>query len=583
MAKKASIDPKIVKNNLESLHKLMAQNDLDGFYISSYDPYLNEYVPMDNCHRFHFTNFSGSVAEALVTKNGKIRLYVDGRYYEQADLEVDASIVEVVKVPSGLSLTENLLKDIRDLEIKKLGFESKRTSFGLYKVFERMAHVYPFADEVEELITKNTAKDLNEIEIVGRELAGLTVSEKLQMIIKDKKKAYFVTAIDSLAWITNCRGYHLANQSAFLGRGLVTHDKVFVFIDETTPVSEKALKESALEFIKLDSSKLAEKLLALNEKYQLKTVYFDPAMLNHQDSVLLDRIFGEEVLEEKAGGLVQFHSIKNETELATMRAGFNLGDQAIYNTIKWAKDSMKEGKNISELDLYKQTTIEYEKLGSREQSFNTIAGCGPNGSIIHYGDPKDSVKISQDDMVLLDSGGYFEGGFATDTTRTFMANYNSKASAKHKEIYTLVLKSLLGLQYAVFPEGTKGIELDAITRNPLWQKGYNFNHGTGHGVGINVHEGGVRISPLSNLPMKENQVVSLEPGIYIPGFGGVRLENIAIVKRHPEFKGMLHFENLVYIGFDPLLIEESMLSANEKEWLADYEKECAKRKRSFHV
>src|SRR5690606_36667258 len=159
----------------------------------------------------------------------------------------------------------------------------------------------------------------------------------------------------------------------------------------------------------------------------------DPAMLNHQDSVLLDRIFGEEVLEEKAGGLVAFHSIKNETELQTMRAAFNLGDQAIYNTIKWAKDSLKSGKEISELDLYKQTSIEYEKLGSREQSFNTIAGCGANGSIIHYGDPKDSIKISQDDMILLDSGGYFDGGFATDTTRTFMANYNSRPTAKHKE------------------------------------------------------------------------------------------------------------------------------------------------------
>jgi len=381
MAKKLSIDSKIVKNNIEALQGLMSKNDLDAFYVSSFDPYLNEYVPMENCHRFYFSNFSGSVAEVLVPRTGKIRLYVDGRYYEQADLEVDASMVEVVKVPSGMSLTENLLQDVRELKIKKLGFESRRTSFGLCKIFERMTTVYPFAEEVENIVSKTAHNSLKEIEIVGRELAGLSVSEKLQNIIKDKSTAYFVTAIDSLAWITNCRGYHLPNQSAFLGRGLVTHDKVFVFIDETTPVSEKAMSEKSLEFIKLDSSKLAEKLLALNEKYQLKTVFFDPAMLNHQDSVLLDRIFGEEVLEEKAGGLVAFHSIKNEVELETMRKAFNLGDQAIYNTIKWAKDSLKSGKTISELDLYKQTSIEYEKLGSREQSFNTIAGCGANGSI----------------------------------------------------------------------------------------------------------------------------------------------------------------------------------------------------------
>lgn len=581
MAKKMTMDPKVVENNIQNLKKLMQENGLDAFYVSSFDPYLNEYVPMANCHRFYFTNFSGSVAEVLVPLNGKVKLYVDGRYYEQADLEVDLNLVEVVKVPSGMSLSQNLVKDVKESQVKNLGLEASRTSLGLYKVFEKITNVQVFGNEVESHLDKMPMNKLGEIELEGKDLVGKSVSEKLKMIIKDPSEAYFVTAIDSLSWVTNCRGYHLPNASSFVGKGMVLSDKVCVFIDKDTPISKEAKAEPNLEFLALDTSELAKALMTIQDKYKLKKVHIDPAMLNCQDSILLEKVFGEDVLQEVSGGLVSFHSIKDEAELSTMRKAFDLGDQAIFNTIKWVKDSLKKGEKVSELDLYESTTTHYKELGSREQSFNTIAGVGANGSIIHYGDPKKDVMMKNDDMVLLDSGGYFPGGFATDTTRTFMASYTGIATSKHKEIYTLVLKSLLGLQYAIFPEGTKGIELDAITRRPLWLKGYNFNHGTGHGVGINVHEGGVRISPLSNLPMKENQVVSLEPGIYLPGFGGVRLENIAIVKKHPEFKGMLHFENLVYIGFDPLLIDESMLTAEEKTWLEDYENKCSARKRSF--
>lgn len=580
MAKKTSLDSQLVQKNIENLRALIQKHELDAFYISSFDPYLNEYVPMSNCHRFYFTNFSGSVAEVLVPKEGKVRIYVDGRYYEQADLEVDASLVEVVRVPGGMSLAENLVKEVKELGIKSLGLEAARTSIGLYKVFEKITTVEAFGLEVENLLEKLPMTDKGPIFLEEKSLVGKSVALKLKDIIEDPKEAYFVTALDSLAWVTNCRGYHLPNASSFIGKAIVCSDKVYVFIDKGVSVSKEAREEPNLEFLEVENTQFAEVLTDIHKKYNLEKLYIDPVMLNCQDSILLERIFGANVLEEKRGGLVGFHSIKSEAELETIKKAFDLGDQAIFNTIRWVKECVKKGERVSENDLYESTSINYKKMGSREQSFNTIAGVGANGSIIHYGDPKKDLVMKKDDMVLLDSGGYFPGGFATDTTRTFIAG-DGQPSAKHKEIYTLVLKAVLGLQYAIFPEGTKGIELDAITRRPLWMKGYNYNHGTGHGVGINVHEGGVRISPLSDLPMKENQVVSLEPGIYLPGFGGVRLENIAIVRKHPEFKGMLCFENLVYIGFEPLLIEESMLTLEEKTWLEDYEKKCLEKKRSF--
>ena len=185
-------------------------------------------------------------------------------------------------------------------------------------------------------------------------------------------------------------------------------------------------------------------------------------------------------------------------------------------------------------------------------------------------------------MILLDSGGYFEGGWATDTTRTFFGCDDGKiAHPKMKEMYTLVLKGLLACQTAVFPEGTRGMVLDGLARNAMRKQGYDFGHGTGHGVGIHVHEPGVRISSISTLPMKEGQVVSIEPGIYVPGFGGVRLENVALVEKHPEFPKMLRFRSFVYIGFDHALIDMKLLNEEEKQALEEYEAECSKRGTNF--
>ncbi len=191
------------------------------------------------------------------------------------------------------------------------------------------------------------------------------------------------------------------------------------------------------------------------------------------------------------------------------------------------------------------------------------------------------MVIKDTDMILLDSGGYFDGGWATDTTRTFFADSSKKPDPKMKEMYTLVLKGTLAVQTAVFPEGTRGAVLDGLARAAMRKRGYDYSHGTGHGVGVHVHEPGVRLSSISTVPMKEGQVVSIEPGIYVPGFGGVRLENIAWVQKHPRFSGMLHLVPLVYIGFEPALIDMSLLSEEEKMILDDYEAECSRRGTSF--
>src|SRR5690554_1835731 len=189
-----------VKKNIENLKAFMANEGLDAFYISSFDPYLNEYVPMENCHRFYFSNFDGSVAEALALKDGKVKLYVDGRYWQQADLQVDASLVEVVKVESNKTLSGQLPEDIETLRPKPLGFEADRASFGFFEKLDSLCKTKGYYEqELESVVNFQPMPELNPIKFIAREYRGADTEEKLARVLKDEKNGYFVTAIDSLA------------------------------------------------------------------------------------------------------------------------------------------------------------------------------------------------------------------------------------------------------------------------------------------------------------------------------------------------------------------------------------------------
>ncbi|HXH31047.1 MAG TPA: M24 family metallopeptidase [Bacteriovoracaceae bacterium] len=585
MNKSFNLSNQTINSNIEKLKKVMTERGLDGMYVSSFDPFLNEYVPLQDNHRFYLTGFTGSMAEVLVPKDGRVRLYVDGRYHEQADLEVDAASVEVMKIGGDASTTEELVQDVKRLGIKKLGYEADRTALGYLKRLAASAAETQGLEtgELAKVIDFEALSSLKEITLVPREWRGRDTLEKTRSIFTADKQAMFLTALDSIAWITNCRGYHLPFLSSFYAKALVTKEKVYVFVTPETPVSAKAKKETGLEFIVLAFKDLPRELDRLQNTLHLSEVWFDPSMINSADFSVLVKVFSTDLLKEKAGGLFEYQSIKEPVELKQMEASFRKADKAIFNTIKWAKDAIKAGKRITELDLYNETTTKYQAQGSVEQSFNTIAGVGPNGSIIHYGTPSDEVVIKDTDMVLLDSGGYFDGGWATDTTRTFFGDSSKKPHPQMIEMYTLVLKGLLACQTAVFPEGTKGNVLDGLARAPMRKHGYDYNHGTGHGVGIHVHEPGVRISSVSNVPMKAGQAVSIEPGIYIPGFGGVRLENIVYTEKHPQYKGMLRFVPFVYIGFDPALIDMNLLNSEEKVILEEYEAECSRRGTSLRT
>jgi Xaa-Pro aminopeptidase len=568
-----------VKGNIAGLQKWMNQESIDCLYISSADTYLNEYVPLWDCHRYYITGFSGSTAEVLVPANGKVQLFVDGRYHEQADSEADANIVDVVKVPYGVGIFANLVDNLNQLAPKKFAVEGERTPVSKFKKFNSNVSTQLLdRGALANIISFSSYPDSNRIEQLDLSLCGESVLDKCKRAQK-AGEAFFITALDSISWISNSRGYQLDYQSSFRAQALSTSDKLFLFLNEGQEVDDKLKNDKDIEIIFTSAKESMGKIEAVLKKVNPSKLYYDTASLNSADFNDLEKIIGSDNLIIRPNGLTQMHAIKNAVEVSQFEDSFNRADTAIFNTLSWTKEQIKNGNEVSELDFYNRANNFYKEQGAKAQSFHTIAAFGANSSIMHYGASSKDIHLNESDFALLDSGGYFAGGLATDCTRTIVPK--GKPTQKHIEIYTLVLKGLLNAQYAVFSPGTLGAAIDALSRAPILNAGLNYAHGTGHGVGINVHEGCYRLSPTSAIPLHAGLVGSIEPGIYIPDFGGVRLENVAQVIEHPTIPNMLCFKSLVHIGFEPTLIDDNMLNNDEKAWLADYEAKCQSRGRSF--
>jgi len=568
-----------IKKNIEDTALFLKKNNLDAIYISSTDRFLNEYVPLSDCHRYYVTGFTGSTAYVLLTAKGQVYLFVDGRYHEQADKEVDPLLVTVEKCSLTMPLTGAFIEKIKVLGLKTIALEGERTSKSFEEDLSKVALLKPLdEEELGKVISFEKLPPVGLISEVPLRITGQSVKEKLEKILLPDE-AMLVTALDSLAWLSNARGYHLPYQSPFLGVGLALNNVLHVFVDKEAAITDELKKNSSLNFHFLNVSEIKETMMKIKNSSSIQRVFYNPAQLSGAQYRLLVSIFGEKQLLEKRFGITEMHALKNEAEMAHMEESFLKASKVVYDTIVWTKKELRAGKKISELDLYNKTNEFYRSSGARDQSFNTISASGANSSIIHYSASDEKNIIKDSELVLLDSGGIYEGGYSTDKTRTFLGK--GPALPQQKEIYTLVLKGLLNAQNAILPEGHQGIGIDMLARQPILSKGYDYGHGTGHGIGINVHEGCAGFSTRSTFPIRAGMTISVEPGIYLSGLGGVRLENVVSVKKHPTFAGMVYFEPMVFIGFDWELIDLNLLNEEEKIWLDQYEKVCAELGTSF--
>jgi Xaa-Pro aminopeptidase len=268
---------------------------------------------------------------------------------------------------------------------------------------------------------------------------------------------------------------------------------------------------------------------------------------------------------------------KTAAELVVMKAAFAKADAVVSGAAAWLSGAVLAGQRVSELDFAREVERRFLASGATGLSFRVISAAGANGAIIHYSDPSPDVVITRGEVVLLDTGAYYAEGFATDLTRTFLVGApDDRGTEAERARYTHVLKAAIAGMTAVFPEAAKGYQLDAITRAPLWAAGLDYNHGTGHGVGINVHEFPPRIGPLSTARVEVGHVFSIEPGVYLPGVGGVRIENLCTVEPAPGRPGFLRVVPLTFSPLDARLIEASMLEPKERAFLAAHDPATAR-------
>ena len=559
---------------LNDLRAAMAQHDLDAWIIPSADAHSSEYVARHWEGRAWISGFTGSAGTVVITRD-KAALWTDGRYFIQAAEQLADSAITLMKdgqpgVPSMADWLAEVLP-----ESGCVGFDGATMSLaGIRALQGKLA---------DQAITLEGSHDLlNDIWhdrpplpaapvfLHPTNYAGKSLGEKLAevraMLEQRKATELLITTLDDIAWLFNLRGSDIECNPVFLAYALISRDSATLFVNQQRiePDALAALNEAGVKLAGYDE--IADRLAALNDDARLM---LNPLTANYR---LASVIPASVTLIEDRLPTTDLKAIKNSTEIARMHDCHRRDGAAMVRFMRWLEDNIPGG-TLDEVNIDLQLlAFRRESEQFRGVSFPSIVGYAGHGAICHYrADETSAYTIDSKGLLLVDSGGQYLDG-TTDITRTFACG---ELTHEEKRDYTLVLKSHIALASARFKEGTRGIQLDAITRQPLWREGIDFNHGTGHGVGyfLNVHEGPQSISSRwFDVTLKPGMLITNEPGIYRDDKHGVRLENIMLVAEDVanEFGQFLKLIPLTLAPFDtrPLLVE--LLSDTEIHWLNEY-------------
>jgi Xaa-Pro aminopeptidase len=566
--------PSAVSARLDLVRAAMRDAGVDVLVVRATDGYLNEYVPDDQSTRRWLTGFTGSMGDAVVTADA-LHLVVDGRYTLQASQEVPGAIVKTTI--TGQSIEQAWLELLASIAAGKVvGVESRRTSLALMRSAGTSATAAGWTLKALPNSPVDVVRASSDpppapggtLWAIDPALSGHTVSERIDagrsVLQQHSLTAFLVCALDELAWLVNLRGDQFDYQATFRASGLVTESAVVLQADQSAFVGKRAA-EAAIAFV--DEAGFAKSIAAGAR------VGVDPSTTPH--AVAQSLIDAGAVLVEVSSPWALMRTKKTAAELAHMQAAFARADVVIESVQKWVAQQLKKNKPLTEADIAAETERRFRESGAFALSFKVIAAAGENGAVIHYSNPSTTRIVKSGELFLLDTGAYYEGGYATDLTRTFLAGpQQQKATKEQKRLYTLVLKAAIAGMSARVPVGFTGEQLDALVRDPLWRAGLDYGHGTGHGVGVNVHESPPSVRIGGRGTVEPGQVFSIEPGVYLPGWGGVRTENLCTVVEDTIVppvgvpRRFLRVKPLTFSPFDVRLIERSLLTEYEKRFLA---------------
>ena len=539
-----------MKKRIDSLKKKFTKYDIDGYVVPKNDEYFTEYSKINRLKII--SNFSGSAGLAIILKN-KNYLFTDGRYTIQSEIESGKyfQILSYEKIVN-CKLFKNL----------NLGLDPKLFTYEQIKKYFLNHNKVKFISNnlIDEIKAKRSTKNIPFFSLKN-EIVGESKRSKINKIIKylKKKKAdnLFVTAPENVAWILNIRGSDGPNSPIPNCRLIINKSKKIFLITEPKKakilIKEKIIRKNQI----INTKDLQNKILSLNDK-----------------KFIIDNktcsIFHENIIKSKFKIISRndptylLKAIKNKTEIKNMIKTHILDGVALTKFIYWIKNINKN--KITEVDAQ----IKLEKFRKKNKnylypSFDTIAGSGKNGAIVHYRAKKENCRfIKKNDIFLCDSGGQYKYG-TTDVTRTLCF---SKPQQDIIDIYTKVLKGHIAVATTNLATDNTGKKIDKRARKYLKESNLDYAHGTGHGVGffLNVHEGPQSISKFNNIKIKQGMILSNEPGYYKKGNFGIRIENLVYVNK----KDKIFFENLTYVPLEKELINYNLLTKLEKNYLFKY-------------
>lgn len=562
----------------------MLNQNLDAFYISGTDPHASEYLPDRWKTREYVSGFTGSFGVVVVTQE-EAGLWTDTRYFLQAEEQLKGSGIKMFKlrVPNSIPPEVWLAKKLSS--ISKVGIDPQSVTVAGYRNLENVLgekgiSLAKTPDLLDRIWEDRPEIPENPIFELPLHYAGFSRREKKEQVLFELKKynadLQVVTTLDELAWLFNLRGSDVNYNPVFTGYGVVGKNEFFLFTDKNK-ISKELLAKFEKEKVIL--SGYSEFFTWLNETKK-KRIFIDPTTASY---AVYEALVKGNTLIEGTSEVSLLKAKKNSTELDGFKQAMIKDGVALVEFLHWLKNSVGS-ETVTEYSVgRKLAEFRSHQEGFRGESFPPIVGYKSHGAIVHLTvGPDNALPIEPEGILLFDSGGQYWQG-TTDITRTVGLG---KVSEKIKKDFTLVLKGMIALSCAIFPEGTKGCNLDILARKALWDNGMNYGHGTSHGVGhfLNVHEGPMAIrQELNPVAIEPGMVLSNEPALYRQGEYGIRTENmmVCVEKQETEYGKFLGFETLTLCPVDTGLIDVQLLTPEEKNWLNNYHRNVNEKLKPF--
>ena len=553
----------------------MKREHLSAFIFPSTDAHQSEYVADHWRGREWISGFNGSAGTAVVTMKSAA-LWTDSRYFLAAEEQLEDTEYQLMrlKMEGTPTIAEWLGKELQDVQSPEVGLDGMVNSYNYVKDLSYSLRklggitLRTNLDPLEQIWENRPSLPANPVEIQPLEYAGETLASKVVRIRKSLRELHadgmLVSALDDIAWTLNLRGTDVHCNPVFVSYLLIESDKVSLFVDDNklSPEVKQYLQDNQVSLYNYNK---VEKCL---ESYSEYNILLD----GDETSYYLWKTVKCQEIVAAASPIPAMKAVKNKAEIEGYRSAMLKDGVAMVKLLKWLKPAVEAGGQTEISIDEKLTSLRAEQKLFRDISFDTIAGYAQHGAIVHYeATPETDVVLKPEGLILIDSGAQYQDG-TTDITRTIALG---AVSEEMKHIYTLVLKAHIQLELVKFPDGASGTQLDAVGRECMWREGYNFLHGTGHGVGsyLCVHEGPHQIRmEWMPTPLRAGMTLTDEPGLYLAGKFGVRIENTVLISDYmsTEFGKFLQIEPLTLCPIDTTPIDVDMLLPEEIDWLNAY-------------